>query len=115
MWAADAHNCHTVAGLVPHMQLPGSWPDLTPLAPFYFNNSGGGGRFSSRSLLPRYIGPARQHMIGATRVQVDHTVRVVCAWRFVAAPDATVDPATLLVTRAVISIRRSPRQRRARR
>ena len=102
MWAIDAHNCRAVARLLPHVQLFGSWPGLIPLSPFYsfivaFNNNTTG-RFNSRSLLSRYIGPARQHGIGAIRVQIDRTVRVVRTWRFIAAPDAEVDPTTLRVT-----------------
>ena len=82
VWAIDAHNCRAVAGLAPHVQLSGSWPDLTPLAPFYsfvvaLNNSSTSGRFNSLSLLPRYTGPIRQHGIGAIRVEIDRTVRVV--------------------------------------
>jgi hypothetical protein len=103
VWAIDTHNCRAVAGLVPHVQLFGSWPDLTPLAPFYsfivaFNNNNMAGRFKSRSLLSRYIGPARQHGIGAIRVQIERTVRVVRTWRYIAAPGDDVDPTTLRVT-----------------
>ena len=73
VWAIDAHNCRAVARFVPHVELFGSWPDLTPLAPFYssivaFNNNNTTGRFNSRSLLSRYIGSARQHWIGVIRV-----------------------------------------------
>ena len=83
MWATDAHNCSAVTGLAPQVQLFGSWPDLTPLAPFYSsvvafnnNNNNTSGRFNSRSLLPRYIESVRQHGIGAIRVQINRTVRV---------------------------------------
>ena len=63
VWAAGTHNYRAAAGIVPHVQLSGSWSDLTPLTLFYspmaaFNNSGSGGRFNSRSLLSRHIGPA---------------------------------------------------------
>ena len=90
------------------MELFGSWPGLTSLALFYwsivafivvvFNNNNSSGRFKSRSLLPHYIGPARQHGIGVIRVQIDRTARVVSTWRFIAAPNAEVDPTTLRVT-----------------
>ena len=85
------------------MQLFGSWPNLTPLAPFYsfvvvFNNNNTIGRFNSLSLLSRYIGPARQHGTGSIRVQIDRTVHVVRTCRFIAAPGAEVDPTTLRVT-----------------
>ena len=74
-----------------------------PLALFYsfvtaYNSNNTAGRFNSRSLLSRYIGPARQHGVGAIRVHIDHTVRVVRTWRFIPAPDAEVGPTTLRVT-----------------
>ena len=82
VWAIGAHNCCAVARATPHTQLSGSWPDLTPLAPFYsfvvaFNNNNTSGRFNSRPLLSRYVGPARQHGIGTIRVHIERTVRVV--------------------------------------
>ena len=102
MWAIDAHNCRAVAELVPHMQLFGSWLDLTPLAPLYLfvvalNNYNTSGRFNSRPLLSRYTGPARLHDIGAIRVQDDRSARVVRTWRFIATTDTEADPATLRV------------------
>ena len=101
--AINAHNCHAVAGFVPHAQLSEPWPDLSPLAPFYssvvaFNDSGSGGRLNSRPLLPRYIEPVRQHWIGAIRVQIAPRASCVRTLRFIAAPGTEVDPATLLVT-----------------
>ena len=55
-----------------------------------------------RSLLSRYVGPARQHRAGAIRVQVDRTIQIVRmrTWQFItdAVPGAGVDLTTLRVT-----------------
>ena len=116
VWATDRYNCSVVTGFVAHVQLFGSWPDLTPLAPFYssavaFNNrleqraAAAGALNNSRSLLSRDTSDRRGNMglVNATRVQVERTVRIARIWRFVAAPGIEVDPTTLLVTPATTS------------
>ena len=102
LWAVDTHNCRNVGGHVPHIALFGSFPDLTPLAPFYahvaaYDGQGNHGRFASRSVHARYIGPARDCGIGAIRVIVNRHPRVVRTWRYIGAPDATVDTNTMRV------------------
>ena len=81
-WAADARNTRAVAGMVPHITLFGGEPDLTAMAPFYswvaaYDNARGGGRFASRGIIGRYLGPARAFGVGAIRVMIGDFIRVV--------------------------------------
>ena len=78
----------------------GSFPDLTPLAPFYshvaaYDGHGNHGRFASRSVLARYIGPARGCGVSVIRVIVGRHPRVVRTWRYLDTPGATLDTSTM--------------------
>ena len=98
----DAHNGRNLGGSVPYIALFGSFPDLTPLAPFYshvaaYDGQGNRRRFASRSVLARYIGPARDCGIGTIRVMVRRDTRVVRTWRYLAATSATIGDNTMRV------------------
>ena len=74
-----------------HVTIFGSFLDLATLAPFYTHvaaddGQGNHGRFTSRPVLARYIGPARDCGIGAIRMMAGRHTRVVRTWRFLAAP-----------------------------
>ena len=99
-WTVDAHNCRNVGNGVPHVALFGSFPDLTPLAPFYshvaaYDGQGNHGRFASRPVHARYIGPARDCGISATRVIAGRHPRVARTWRYLGESGATIDTDTM--------------------
>ena len=108
-WAVDAHNIRVVIPNIatgrtgiPHVDLFGSYPDLTANAPFFswiaaYDNMVEN-RFDSRAIVARYIGPARDRGVGAIKVLVAQHLRAVRSWRWLARPEATVKPTTLEIT-----------------